>query len=172
MNKSDLDKFLGSEMVITDIFEDDLSIYAFYTSKTFYDTDNDLYKPIGIGPLFYDKKKNQLLKLGSLEFYQDHSHKDIFKEKMNNTESIDYKTLINKINKRNRVNFEEYEYIMNFLDIPFDEIMIYSEDFESTFIESEKEKYLDLFEEFFNETNIKVNRINLKRLIIEGAGAS
>jgi len=161
MDRAKFEKFLDKEMVITDIVEDENNAYVFYTHSLYKHNGDENYRLIGVGPLLYDKKKGEIRELGSLEFYENHSHKQIFKERYGNTSQEEDEEEIKKnIREKKYVSSDDLEFIFDYLDIDYEDVLVYSKDFKNRIIEFNKNSDIANFEKFLTELFLKYSKKN------------
>lgn len=168
MKRKEIEIFLGDNLVVTDIYEDEFEVFAFYTSKQFIESgNNDKYAMIGIGPFYLNKKTQEKRKLGAMEFYSQFSDRTIFKNKLNDIIQITFEATLQNIKTKKHINFDEFEIIMNKMNIDIFRVSISSNDLIHEIIESPDPEDLDKFMHIFEKTELNFVRESLNKLILK-----
>ncbi|MGB3464928.1 MAG: hypothetical protein WBA74_06655 [Cyclobacteriaceae bacterium] len=166
INKEFFQKFIGEDFVIKEIIKDVDGIYAFYVSREYEESKGrDIFNLIGLGPLYYDLKTKECVKLSSTEFYRDHQHKEIFSKQFLR-DSDDYRLMIERIKARKYINGDEYEIFMNQNNISFGDVLI-SSDFENEYISSKNKYVIKKFQDFLKLCNLSFRMEGENKIIVD-----
>ena len=169
MTKKEIQNYIGVDYVVTKIIEDDNDLFAFYVSKEFEESGgNDKYALIGIGPFYLNKKNSEKRLLGAMEFHEEFSDRKIITDNTDLEEvAPNLDQIIERIRIRKHINGDEFELIMNYLNIDLYQISISSDDFVNETIESPNSDDIIKFINVFKKAELVFTQKSPNRIILK-----
>jgi len=169
LTNKEIQNYIGKDYVVTKIIEDENELFAFYVSKEFEKSGgNDRYALIGVGPLYFNKKTLEKRLLGAMEFHEEFGDRKIIQEniELNETEQ-NLDQIIENIKKRKHINGDEFELIMNSLNIDLYRVMIYSNDFVNEIIESPNSDDIKKFRKVFEKAEMEFTQESPNKIFLK-----
>jgi hypothetical protein len=148
ISNKELTKLVGNDNTIIEIIHKSDYDLIFYANKEYVKSGgNDLYRAVGLGPIYFDKNTNKYKQL-SLAKYLELYGEEV--ETKNNEEFIPtLEYVIKQIKKRKHINDVDYYYFMVNKKIEHLEVEVSFRDEENVIIKSENKSYISLFKSFF-----------------------
>ncbi len=167
MTEQEIKDYLGTDLIVKEIVEDENELFAFYVSKQFEESGgNDRYSLIGVGPFYYNKRTQEKRVLGAMGFHEEYTDRKIIQDNLITYESS-FDEVVEKIKKRKHVNEDEFEIIMNSLNIDLFKVSIYTSDFMYETIESSEVSDMDKFRKVFEQAQLEFTQDSPNKIILK-----